>query len=435
MINRVVLVTGGFDPLHSGHIEYLKEARSLGNMLVVGVNSDRWLERKKGQAFMPARERVIIIENLRMVSHCILFDDSDGSAREAIRNVKAMYPNSQIIFANGGDRTAENIPEMTEKDVEFVFGVGGEDKLNSSSQILENWNRPKIVSIMLANEDNSSQINIDFKLRDTDISRKWLIELDEFIRSKQNVDDTRRFYNFPYSTYTKSFVAKELNRVVDTINSYSPELIKVTVQENITQDTLNYLHHIFEVYHGLYDEQKSNTFFNNAPIEVQLALRNLNILVHRYESLGAIPRFVATWYGKPTRKLLAEKDFNEFTLIETWGTMYINYCEVGKTLFDLYNDNDTHIDPAAFKPLQYYSMDFTVRFTDKNINYYRNLEEKVWQYYDNNEEFFNNRGYFKYDPNLSLGLIPVADLILTNSKEQMIDLIGKHQKIKSINIV
>ena len=140
-----MLVTGGFDPLHSGHIAYFQAARQLGDMLIVGVNSDAWLTRKKGRAFMPSNERVTIIQNLKVVDHCILFDDSDGSAREAIRNVKTLYPNSQIIFANGGDRTKDNIPEMTEKDVEFVFGVGGEDKKNSSSWILEEWKSPKTI--------------------------------------------------------------------------------------------------------------------------------------------------------------------------------------------------------------------------------------------------------------------------------------------------
>jgi cytidyltransferase-like protein len=143
MINRVVLCTGGFDPIHSGHIEYLKAAKAFGNILIVGVNSDAWLERKKGRAFMPSPERVAIIENLRMVDHCILFNDTEDHAVEAIRNVKMMYPNSEIIFANGGDRTAENIPEMLEPDVKFEFGVGGSTKKNSSSWILEEYKAPK----------------------------------------------------------------------------------------------------------------------------------------------------------------------------------------------------------------------------------------------------------------------------------------------------
>jgi cytidyltransferase-like protein len=143
MLNRVVVCTGGFDPLHSGHIEYLKASKALGNILVVGVNSDAWLDRKKGRAFMPGPERVTILENLKFVDHCILFNDDDDTAIEAIHNAKELYPNSQIIFANGGDRTKDNIPEMAIKDVEFAFGIGGENKKNSSSWILDEWKAPK----------------------------------------------------------------------------------------------------------------------------------------------------------------------------------------------------------------------------------------------------------------------------------------------------
>jgi len=140
---KIVLVTGGFDPLHSGHIEYFKAAKNLGDKLIVGLNSDAWLSRKKGRAFMPCHERVAIIENLRMVDGIILFNDDDNSAIEAIKNVQQLFPKDQIIFANGGDRTAENIPEAVIPDVIFKFGVGGENKKNSSSWILEEWKAPK----------------------------------------------------------------------------------------------------------------------------------------------------------------------------------------------------------------------------------------------------------------------------------------------------
>jgi len=142
-MKTIVLVTGGFDPIHSGHISYINAAKKLGDILVVGVNSDDWLRRKKGQEFMPSYERINIIQNLKAVDHCILFNDTENHAIEAIRNVKLMYPGDHIIFANGGDRTADNIPEMSEPDVEFMFGVGGEDKKNSSSWILQEWKAPK----------------------------------------------------------------------------------------------------------------------------------------------------------------------------------------------------------------------------------------------------------------------------------------------------
>ena len=136
---KVVLVTGGFDPLHSGHIEYFKDARKLGDKLIVGVNSDAWLTRKKGRPFMHGIDRVSIIQNLKMVDHCLLFDDDDNSSKEAIKNVRMMYPDAHIVFANGGDRTSENIPEMDIQDdnISFVFSVGGNNQMNSSSWILD----------------------------------------------------------------------------------------------------------------------------------------------------------------------------------------------------------------------------------------------------------------------------------------------------------
>ena len=144
-MNSVVICTGGFAPIHSGHIAYLNAAKSLGNMLVVGVNSDDWLLRKTGQVFMPSTERIAVLENLKSVDHCILFDDSDNTAIEAINNVKMLYPNSKIIFANGGDRTEVNILEMKVPDIEFAFGVGGDAKLNSSSWILSEFKSPKTI--------------------------------------------------------------------------------------------------------------------------------------------------------------------------------------------------------------------------------------------------------------------------------------------------
>jgi len=142
-MKKIILVTGGFDPLHSGHIAYFRAAKQLGDILVVGINSDTWLIRKKGAAFMPFQERMNIVRNIQGVDFVLEFNDDDGSAKSAIKLAKQTWPNDQIIFANGGDRTKENIPEMVFNDVEFVFGVGGENKMNSSSWILQEWKAPK----------------------------------------------------------------------------------------------------------------------------------------------------------------------------------------------------------------------------------------------------------------------------------------------------
>ena len=137
---KIIIVSGGFDPIHSGHIAYFKSARSLGDKLVVALNSDQWLINKKGKFFMPFNERKAIIENFADVDIVINFEDDDlGSATNALIKVKEMFPEEDIAFANGGDRNKGNIPEMSVEGVEFIFSVGGDDKKNSSSWILKKW--------------------------------------------------------------------------------------------------------------------------------------------------------------------------------------------------------------------------------------------------------------------------------------------------------
>ena len=113
MDKRIVLVTGGFDPLHSGHIEYFKAAKKLGDELVVGVNSDAWLTRKKGRPFMPFEERVAVIENLSIVDKVIhvMNDDKHDDASGAIHYLFSTNGPINIVFANGGDRKKGNVPE------------------------------------------------------------------------------------------------------------------------------------------------------------------------------------------------------------------------------------------------------------------------------------------------------------------------------------
>lgn len=137
---KISVVSGGFDPIHSGHIEYLNAASKFGDKLIVALNSDAWLSNKKGQPFMSFSERKIILENINCVDEVLDFDDDEfGSCINALRVIKTKNPKDEIIFCNGGDRNKTNIPEMCVEGINFQFGVGGEDKKNSSSWILKNW--------------------------------------------------------------------------------------------------------------------------------------------------------------------------------------------------------------------------------------------------------------------------------------------------------
>jgi len=137
---KIVVVSGGFDPIHSGHIAYLKDAKSYGDKLIVALNSDAWLENKKGKFFMPLHERKSIVEAIKYVDEVISFeDDEKGSCINALETIKKTYPSEEIYFANGGDRNKKNIPEMSVTGINFLFGIGGDDKKNSSSWILNKW--------------------------------------------------------------------------------------------------------------------------------------------------------------------------------------------------------------------------------------------------------------------------------------------------------
>ena len=134
---KIVVVSGGFDPIHSGHLAYFREAKELGMYLIVGVNSDEWLMRKKGYVFMPIEEREEIIKSIEYVNGVNRFNDDDDSSIDLLNKVKYWYPSDEIIFANGGDRNESNCRELSVSGVKFVYGVGGTDKKNSSSEIVE----------------------------------------------------------------------------------------------------------------------------------------------------------------------------------------------------------------------------------------------------------------------------------------------------------
>lgn len=142
---RIVVVSGGFDPIHSGHLALLREAAGMGDKLIVGVNSDIWLTKKKGKPFMNIEERKAILQAIRWVDEVWEFDDSDGTARELLERVMSyyttrIYESNEFVFANGGDRNAENNAEADVPGWEFAYGVGGDYKKNSSSWLLRSWN-------------------------------------------------------------------------------------------------------------------------------------------------------------------------------------------------------------------------------------------------------------------------------------------------------
>ena len=151
----VIILSGGFDPVHKGHMRMFREASNLGHQVIVGLNSDSWLARKKGKPFMEFYERKEILEGIKYISNVLPFNDSDDTAKELLHRVRTMYNSGtfnhsyndtnptgrndyQIYFANGGDRGKGNVPELDvckELDVTMLWGVGG-GKIQSSSWLI-----------------------------------------------------------------------------------------------------------------------------------------------------------------------------------------------------------------------------------------------------------------------------------------------------------
>ena len=142
-MRELVLVSGGFDPIHSGHIYLIQEASKYGEVIVL-LNSDKWLRNKKGREFLPFVEREIIMKSLKNVIDVLFFDDSDKTCVDGIRKAISKYPNHKIIFANGGDRNNNTTPNSEKKfcdenNITILWEIGGKNKSNSSSQILKRW--------------------------------------------------------------------------------------------------------------------------------------------------------------------------------------------------------------------------------------------------------------------------------------------------------
>ena len=137
---RFGVLTGYFDPIHEGHLAMIADARKYCDHLTIGVNSDENKVKKSGYCNIPMSTRLAVVRALRGVDQALPYNEPDGSCIEFLKLVQMIHPNEHIIYMNGGDRTSTNIPEMVVEGIDFMFGIGGDFKMNSSSDISQDWN-------------------------------------------------------------------------------------------------------------------------------------------------------------------------------------------------------------------------------------------------------------------------------------------------------
>ena len=273
-------------------------------------------------------------------------------------------------------------------------------------------------------------IQLRFAIRDTPIADAWVKRMTQ--RHAWPLDDPTRFYNFDSEEQQISRAETYIRTCIATINSYQL-IIDRPFTSIKDQDCLNYLHHIFETYHGLLDQQ-THDFWIQAPKSVQTALAELNIAVHRCESVGlGRPRLVCTWFGMPKIYKLdpaIAKQHGSMTV--PFGTVCLNYAEIGKTVENLAHDQDQYIGNDAFQPWRHYSADFFIPFFDIDNSIKLPTMEK---YIQEHRDFFLARGIEDvYNVHAMPLRYPVADLQDTRSKENLIKLIAQRQHITRVSI-
>jgi hypothetical protein len=290
--------------------------------------------------------------------------------------------------------------------------------------------------------DNNEDLTLEFKPRLTDvITHRWL-EVLEMALQLYPIDDPCRFYDFNDKNVEIQSAVDKVNNDIDIINNHK-QLIDRKLNDIADQHTLNYLHSIFEVHHGHLDKQHKSDYYVNSPDNVKQALADLNIDVHRCEFIGRNrnnrPRSVTTWYNLPKTHHYFDTDHSFFTNKYKFGTIYLTYCEIGKTLLDMQRDDELgknkHATDEAFKPYDFFSADFTTMFFDVSEEDAVNEEKRMWEYYDLHKDYFLSKGYQKYDMRMNIGMLPVADLQTDLSKDEVLELLKNRQYIKKVEVL
>jgi hypothetical protein len=291
--------------------------------------------------------------------------------------------------------------------------------------------------ILIEYADPNNLVNscsLTFNLRNHNIAKKWANVVSIAIK-KYPIDDPGRFYGIGSKEQQISRAVTKINQTINEINAFEP-LINRMVTDINDQDTLNYLHHIFEVYHGLLDQQ-THEFWQRAPDNIRRALANLNTQVHECEDIGRTNvtnlAHIVTWYRLKKYLTLDDNDYSLFEDVAKKGTIYLHYVEIGKTLEDLSVDNDQYIHDGAFKPFRHYSADFYVKYYDDDELAVKNKLANIKDYYENNKEFFLSKNLQWGHPYLTSGAIPLADLDIVPN--DLIDKIEKRQWVKSVILI
>jgi hypothetical protein len=290
-------------------------------------------------------------------------------------------------------------------------------------------------NLFLKDKDDN-EYSLLFEVYSTDIANKWFASLVEQCQKSNEIIEKDRFYNFPDSEWTEEKIVGELNSCIETINQYK-HVIDHLAYTGMSQDQLNILHVYFEKLRG--GVLAPTSFFVHAPKEIKEAVERYNVLIHRAENFyngknKVLPRIVCRFKDRK-RFLLADEDYEEFTFQREYGEVYINYCEVGKPIYDVFKDGDDVVGEDNIRPLRYYSPDFTVYFYNRSQESVQKFIDGMDKWWDENNEHLSKLGFQKGDPKNAMGYIPVARLISNETKEEVVSKMCKYNIMDRVEVL
>lgn len=285
-------------------------------------------------------------------------------------------------------------------------------------------------SLIFKSLDNTEFI-LDFEVYDTDIAARWFATLVQQCAINPLIKEPDRIYNLPNTGLDLEYIANEINDCIEVINS-EREYINIRAEKNMDQIRLNQLHLFFEQLRG--GVLSPGEYFINANQQQKIALERYNVMIHRAESFkngSTHTRLVSTFINN-SRYPLLDSDYNYFTMVRKFGEVYINYCEVGKPLYDVFKDNDLVVTDQNIRPLRYYSPAFHITFHERSQYNVDKFMLKFNQWWDNNNEKLLSLGFTKNDPKNAIGLIPVAKLITDIEPSELLNQLQSHSTMDRV---
>jgi len=292
----------------------------------------------------------------------------------------------------------------------------------------------KIIVRLSKETDYNDTFDLSFTLENHHFVQKWIDRYKEVQQRQDPISEPWAFYNLN-NKFSDEYIITEMNRLVEECNFISPGLFDRKLTEINDQDTLNYLHSIFELHHGKLDEWKTNPLFDvpdGNKLRENLSL--INQMVHRAEGQGNNKQIRVVWFDIPKTKTYTLEDYQLFTNKKEFGGLYTCYADVGKNLEALSFNEDDHVHD--FVPNTYYSADFVIRFNpDSTHNDVKEKETAYKKFFDENKEYFETKGYYWGDPRLTTGSIKIAQLDTEMSNDELLEKISMYDNIQSVYLI